>query len=98
LLEMIPGIGSQLRQAKAQVSEDDLKGIEAIIQAMTPDERRNPHIIGRSRRIRIARGCGAEIHQVKDLIKQFDEMKKMMGDLGAMTKKGKMPKGFPPLR
>jgi len=98
LLEMIPGIGSQLRQAKAQVSEDDLKGIEAIIQSMTPDERRNPHIIGRSRRIRIARGCGAEIHQVKDLIKQFDEMKKMMGDLGAMTKKGKMPKGFPPLR
>ncbi len=98
LLEMIPGIGSQLRQAKAQVSEDDLKGIEAIIQSMTPDERRNPHIIGRSRRIRIARGCGAEIHQVKDLIKQFDEMKKMMGDLGAMTKKGKMPKGFPPMR
>jgi signal recognition particle subunit SRP54 len=98
LLEMIPGIGSQIRQAKAQVSEDDLKGIEAIIRSMTPDERRNPHIIGRGRRLRIARGSGSEIHQVRDLIRQFDDMKKMMGEFGAMAKKGKMPKGFPPLR
>src|SRR5215210_208680 len=69
LMEMIPGIGSQLRQAKQQVSEDDLKGIEAIIRAMTPDERRNPHVIGRSRRMRIARGSGSQIHEVKDLLK-----------------------------
>ncbi len=98
LLEMIPGIGSQLRQAKQQVSEDDLKGIEAIIRAMTPDERRNPQVIGRSRRIRIAKGSGSQIHEVKDLINQFDQMKKMMGDLGVMAKKGKMPKGFPQMR
>jgi signal recognition particle subunit SRP54 len=98
LLEMIPGIGSQLRQAKAEISEDDLKRIEGIIHSMTADERRNPHVIGRSRRLRIAKGSGSEIHEVKDLINQFDQMKKMMGDLGAMTKKGKMPRGFPPLR
>ncbi|MCC6792247.1 MAG: signal recognition particle protein [Thermomicrobiales bacterium] len=98
LLEMIPGIGSQLRQAKAQVNEDDLKRIEAIIHSMTADERRNPQIIGRSRRLRIARGSGSQIHEVKDLINQFDQMKKMMGDLGAMAKKGKMPRGFPPMR
>ena len=98
LLEMIPGIGTQLRQAKAQVNEDDLKRIEAIIHSMTADERRNPQVIGRSRRMRIARGSGSQIHEVKDLINQFDQMKKMMGDLGAMTKKGKMPRGFPPLR
>jgi signal recognition particle subunit SRP54 len=98
LLEMIPGIGSQLRQAKAEISEDDLKRIEGIIHSMTADERRNPHIIGRSRRLRIARGSGSQIHEVKDLINQFDQMKKMMGDLGAMTKKGKMPRGFPPMR
>jgi signal recognition particle subunit SRP54 len=97
LLEMIPGIGTQLRQAKAQISDDDLKRIEGIIHSMTPDERRNPHVIGRSRRLRIARGSGSEIHEVKDLINQFDQMKKMMGDLGSMTKKGKMPRGFPPL-
>jgi signal recognition particle subunit SRP54 len=98
LLEMIPGIGTQLRQAKAQVNEDDLKRIEAIIHSMTSDERRNPQIIGRSRRMRIARGSGSQIHEVKDLINQFDQMKKMMGDLGAMAKKGKMPRGFPPMR
>jgi signal recognition particle subunit SRP54 len=98
LLEMIPGIGTQLRQAKAQVSDDDLKRIEAIIHSMTQDERRNPHVIGRSRRQRIARGSGSQIHEVKDLINQFDQMKKMMGDLGAMSKKGKMPRGFPPMR
>jgi signal recognition particle subunit SRP54 len=98
LLEMIPGIGTQLRQAKAQVNEDDLKRIEAIIHSMTTDERRNPQVIGRSRRMRIARGSGCQIHEVKDLINQFDQMKKMMGDLGAMSKKGKMPRGFPPLR
>ena len=98
LLEMIPGIGSQLRQAKAEISDDDLKRIEGIIHSMTADERRNPHIIGRSRRLRIAKGSGNQIHEVKDLINQFDQMKKMMGDLGAMTKKGKMPRGFPPLR
>jgi signal recognition particle subunit SRP54 len=86
LLEMIPGIGTQLRQAKAQVNEDDLKRIEAIIHSMTSDERRNPQIIGRSRRMRIARGSGSQIHEVKDLINQFDQMKKMMGDLGAMAK------------
>ena len=97
LLEMIPGIGSQLRQAKAQISEDDLKRIEGLIHSMTADERRNPHIIGRSRRLRIAKGSGSQIHEVKDLINQFDQMKKMMGDLGAMTKKGKLPRGFPPL-
>lgn len=98
LLEMIPGIGTQLRQAKAEVNEDDLKRIEAIIHSMTADERRNPQVIGRSRRMRIARGSGSQIHEVKDLINQFDQMKKMMGDLGAMAKKGKMPRGFPPLR
>ena len=88
LLEMIPGIGTQLRQAKAEISEDDLKRIEGIIHSMTAEERRNPHIIGRSRRLRIARGSGSQIHEVKDLINQFDQMKKMMGDLGCNDKEG----------
>ena len=49
LLEMIPGLGAQMRQAKAQISDDDYKRIEAIIHSMTPDERRNPEVIGRRR-------------------------------------------------
>lgn len=98
LLEMIPGIGSQLRQAKAQVSDDDLKRIEAIIRSMTQEERRNPRIIGSSRRRRIAIGSGTAGHEVRDLIKQFEQMQKMMSEFGVMAKKGKMPRGFPPLR
>ena len=49
LLEMIPGLGAQLRKAKAQIADDDYKRIEAIIHSMTPDERRNPEVIGRRR-------------------------------------------------
>jgi signal recognition particle subunit SRP54 len=98
ILEMIPGIGSQLRQAKAQISDDDLKRIEAIIRSMTPEERRNPRIIGTNRRKRISQGSGTASVEVKDLIKQFEQMQKMMGDLGVMAKKGKMPRGLPPLR
>ena len=56
LLEMIPGLGAQMRQAKAQISDDDYKRIEAIIHSMTPDERRNPEVIGKRRTARIARG------------------------------------------
>jgi signal recognition particle subunit SRP54 len=97
LLEMIPGIGSQLRQAKAQVSDDDLKRIEAIIRSMTPEERHNPRIIGTNRRRRISHGSGTGASEVKDLLKQFEQMQKMMGELGGMAKKGKMPRGFPPM-
>ncbi len=97
LMEMIPGIGQQLRQAKQEISDDDLKQVEAIIYSMTSDERRNPQIIGRSRRGRIAKGAGANPSEVKQLIQQFEQMQKMMTDFGAMAKKGKMPRGFPPM-
>lgn len=95
LLEMIPGLGAQLRQAKAQISDDDYKRIEAIIYSMTPDERRNPEVIGKRRSARIARGSGTTVQEVKQLLKQFEEMKKMMTQVGRMAKKGKMPKGLP---
>jgi signal recognition particle subunit SRP54 len=96
LLEMIPGLGAQMRQAKAQISDDDYKRVEAIIYSMTPDERRNPEVIGRRRTARIARGSGTSIQEVKQLIKQFEEMQKMMSQMGRMAKKGKMPRGLPP--
>jgi signal recognition particle subunit SRP54 len=95
LLEMIPGLGAQLRQAKAEISDDDYKRIEAIIYSMTPDERRNPEVIGRRRTARIAKGSGSTIQEVKQLLKQFEEMQRMMTQMGRMAKKGRMPKGLP---
>jgi signal recognition particle subunit SRP54 len=95
LLEMIPGLGAQLRQAKMQISDDDYKRVEAIIYSMTPYERRNPDVIGRRRTARIAKGSGTSIHEVKQLLKQFEEMQRMMAQMGRMAKKGKMPRGLP---
>ncbi len=95
LLEMIPGMGSQLRQAKTQISDDDYKQIEAIISSMTPAERRNPQLIDGRRRRRIARGSGTSREEVSQLLKQFNEMQKMMSQFGSMAKKGQMPKNLP---
>jgi signal recognition particle subunit SRP54 len=94
LLEMIPGMGQQLRQAKAQISDDDYKRIEAIIYSMTLEERKRPQIIDGRRRRRIAKGSGTSREEVSQLIKQFEEMRKMMAQMGNMTKKGKLPKGL----
>ncbi|TXG78686.1 MAG: signal recognition particle protein [Thermomicrobiales bacterium] len=94
LLEMIPGMGAQLRQAKAQISDDDYKRIEAIIYSMTTEERRRPQIIDGRRRRRIAKGSGTTREEVSQLLKQFEEMRKMMAQMGSMTKKGRLPKGL----
>ncbi len=94
LLEMIPGVGQQLRQAKTQISDDDYMQIEAIIQGMTPWERRHPEQITHSRRRRIAAGSGVNRQDVNKLLTQFKEMQKMMGQFGKMAKGGKMPKNM----
>jgi signal recognition particle subunit SRP54 len=95
LLDMIPGLGGQLRQAKAQISDDDYKHIEAIIFSMTPEERRRPELIGNRRRKRIARGSGTSQAEVNQLLSQFREMQRMMTQMGKMAKKGKMPANLP---
>jgi signal recognition particle subunit SRP54 len=95
IMEMIPGLGQQMRQAKAQISDDDYKQVEAIIRGMTAWERRNPERIDHSRRRRIARGSGVERQDVNKLLSQFKDMQKMMGQFGQMAKKGKMPKNLP---
>ena len=95
LLDMIPGMGGQLRQAKAQISDDDYKHIEAIIYSMTPQERRRPELIGNRRRRRIARGSGTSPAEVNQLLSQFREMQKMMTQVGKMAKKGRMPTNLP---
>ena len=95
LLDMIPGLGGQLRQAKAQISDDDYKHVEAIIFSMTPEERRRPELIGKRRSLRIAKGSGRTQAEVRQLLKQFNEMQKMMGQVGKMAKSGRMPKNLP---
>lgn len=91
LLAMIPGLGSQLKDV--ELDEKELKRIEAIILSMTPEERDNPQILNGSRRERIARGSGSTIQEVNQLIKQFEEARRMMKQMLAMGKKqaGKIP-------
>ena len=86
LLGMIPGLaGHQL--AKMNVDERELDRVEAIILSMTPYERRHPELIKGSRRLRIAKGSGTTVQQVNQLVKQFDQMRKVMRGI----QQGKMP-------
>jgi signal recognition particle subunit SRP54 len=86
LLGMMPGLaGHQLRNLK--VDERELDRVQAIILSMTPEERRRPELIKGSRRLRIARGSGTSVQQVNQLVKQFDQMRKVMRQIG----KGRMP-------
>ena len=86
LLGMMPGFaGQQMKGMK--VDEKDLDRVEAIILSMTAEERRRPELIKGSRRLRIARGSGTSVQQVNQLVKQFDQMRKVMRQIG----RGKMP-------
>ena len=90
LLKLIPGMGSMMSKMKDfKPPEEDLKRIEAIINSMTKEERINPSIINYSRKKRIAKGSGTTITDVNKLLKQFNEMKKM---LKSFTKTGKIKK------
>ena len=85
LLGMIPGVGKELRGVK--VDEREFDRLQAIILAMTPQERRHPELINGSRRLRIAHGSGTNVHAVKQLIKQFEQMRKVMRQVA----QGRMP-------
>ena len=76
LASMIPGVGKALKDVN--IDDNAFKGIEAIIQSMTPAERKNPALLNTSRRTRIAKGSGTSIQEVNKLIKQFDQTRKMM--------------------
>ncbi|MGH7558514.1 MAG: signal recognition particle protein [Gemmatimonadota bacterium] len=76
LLGLVPGVGKALRDV--EVDPDRIKRIEAIVLSMTPDERRRPKILNGSRRKRIANGSGTTVQEVNRLLKQFDEMNRMM--------------------
>lgn len=87
LLDKLPGMGQLGEAAKNQVNDKELNRMEAIINSMTPHERRFPDVINGSRKKRIASGCGMQIQDVNRLLKQHKQMAKMMKKLG---KKGGM--------
>ena len=76
LASMIPGVGKALKDV--DIDDNAFKGIEAIINSMTPKERANPDIINQSRKLRIAKGSGTKIEEVNRLMKQFDQTRKVM--------------------
>lgn len=90
LMGMIPGVGKALKDA--ELSDDMFKQTEAIIYSMTPAERENPEIINPSRKERIAKGSGTTLAEVNKLLKQFEQMRKMMKSVATM-KPGMMMKG-----
>ncbi|RFM24508.1 MAG: signal recognition particle protein [Candidatus Thermochlorobacter aerophilum] len=89
LVSMIPGMSKLI--PVSEINEKDLKRVEAIICSMTKEERRNPDIINGSRRARIARGSGTTVQEVNALLKQFNEMKKMMKSFNKMAASGRKP-------
>lgn len=82
LMGMIPGVGKAIKDI--DISDDSFKGIEAIINSMTPHERHNPDVIDQSRRRRLAKGCGKDIGEINAFLKQFEQMKQMMKMMNKM--------------
>ena len=93
LMGMIPGVGKAMKDM--DVDDDAFKGIEAIIQSMTPAERAEPKLLNGSRRKRLAKGSGTSIQEVNKLIKQFDQTSKMMRMMGDKKKMAKMMQSMP---
>ena len=85
LLEMLPGMGGgQLKQIEDAMDEKKMAQIEAMILSMTPKERANPDLLNPSRKKRIATGAGVDISEVNKLVKQFEQSRKMMKQMGGM--------------
>ena len=93
LLAMIPGVGKAVKDI--DISDDAFKGIEAMINSMTPEERSNPDIIDPSRRKRIAKGSGKDVNEVNAFMKQFEQMKQMMSQMNKFKGMGAGMPGMP---
>jgi signal recognition particle subunit SRP54 len=93
LMAMIPGVSKAIKDI--DISDDAFKGIEAIINSMTPAERKTPDILNGNRRKRVALGSGTDIQQVNQLLKQFEEMRKMMRTMNKMPGGGMGMKNLP---
>jgi signal recognition particle subunit SRP54 len=92
LIGMIPGVGKAIKDIN--ISDDAFKGIEAMINSMTKEERANPDVIDASRRKRIAKGAGKDIADVNNFMKQFEQMRELMKMMNKMPMGKMMPGGF----
>lgn len=92
LLGMIPGMGSKVKDL--DIDENSFKGIEAMINSMTPEERADPDLIDPSRKKRIAKGSGKDLQEVNNFMKQFEQMRGMMKNMNKMGAFGKMMPGM----
>ena len=92
LMGMIPGLGKQLKNV--DLDDSAFAKVESIIQSMTPKERSSPEVLNMSRKRRIAKGCGRNIHEINMFIKQFDEMRKMMKMMSNSNGMNKMMQGM----
>lgn len=92
MLGMIPGLGSKIKDI--DIDDNSFKGIEAMIDSMTPAERENPDLIDGSRKKRIAKGSGKDIQDVNNFMKQFEQMKGMMKNMNKMGALGRMMPGM----
>jgi signal recognition particle subunit SRP54 len=86
LLDLMPGIGRLAQDISPEVTDRQFKRIEAMVLSMTPEERRNPRIFDASRKKRIARGSGTTVQELNTLLKQFQQMQRMMKQLGKQKK------------
>ena len=82
MLDKLPGVAGLPENVKSQVNDRELKRLEAIINSMTPQERRFPQVINGSRKRRIATGSGTQVQDINRLLKQFTQMQKMMKKMG----------------
>lgn len=94
LLKMMPGANKIKGLNNLQIDEKQISHVEAVIKSMTKAEKTQPEIINASRRKRIAKGSGTSVQEVNRLLKQFEDMKKMMKQMSGMQQKGKKKGGF----
>ena len=92
MLGMIPGMGSKVKDI--DINDDSFKGIEAMINSMTPEERADPDLIDGNRKKRIAKGAGKDLNELNAFIKQFEQMKGMMKNMNKMGAMGRMMPGI----
>jgi signal recognition particle subunit SRP54 len=94
LLKMMPGANKIKGLNNLQIDEKQIAHVEAIIRSMTKAEKNNPEILNAKRKNRIAKGSGRSVTEVNRLLKQFEDMKKMMKQMTGMQQKGKKKGGF----
>ena len=93
LMKLIPGMPTITDEQKEK-AEKEMKNMEAIVNSMTPEERRHPEILKNSRKVRIAKGCGKTNADINRVLKKFEQTKEMMKQMKQYQKSGRMPPGM----